>query len=180
MVSPETSLKVIETVDVYAPFIGQCLVLGETGVGKELVARRIHHKSNRSQGPFVPINCGAIPPGLFESELFGHERGAFSGATQFSKGMIRQAQGGTLFLDEIGELDLALQVKLLRLIDLGEVRALGSARTENVNVRVIAATNVDLRRRSPPRPFPPRSARAAFGAQHTSSAIARAQGGYSA
>jgi transcriptional regulator with PAS, ATPase and Fis domain len=137
-------LKVLEWADQYAAHSHPVLIQGETGVGKELFARRIHEKSSRSQFPFIPINCGALPPGLFESEMFGFERGAFSGATQGSRGLVRAAEHGTLFLDEIGDLDLALQVKLLRLWDSGEVRPLGSCKLWHVDPRIIAATNLDL------------------------------------
>ncbi len=136
--------KIISNLDQYALSHWPVLVLGETGVGKELIARRLHLKSKRAKGPFVPVNCGALPGGLFESELFGFERGAFSGAVQNSKGLVRAANGGTLFLDEIGELDLNLQVKLLRLLETGEVRSLGGVRYDLVDVRIVAATNVDL------------------------------------
>lgn len=120
------------------------LLTGETGVGKERFAQYIHDQSLRREGPFIPVNCAAIPPTLFESELFGHERGAFSGAAMASKGLVRLANRGTLFLDEIGDLDYSLQVKILRLIDCDELRALGGSRVEKVDVRIVAATNVDL------------------------------------
>lgn len=120
------------------------LLLGETGVGKELLARRIHDSSPRKLYAFVPINCGAIVPGIFESELFGHERGAFSGATQACRGLVRTAHKGTLFLDEVGDLSPELQVKLLRFLDSGEVRSVGGNRFEKSDVRIIAATNCDL------------------------------------
>ncbi len=120
------------------------LIVGETGVGKELAALSVHEQSDRKRGPFIPINCAGFPPTLFESELFGHERGAFSGALQNHLGLIRKATGGTLFLDEIGELDLSLQVKLLRTLETHEVRAVGSTRIEHINTRFIAATNADL------------------------------------
>ncbi len=136
--------KVVAKVELYAPHPWPALILGETGVGKELIAKKIHQLSHRHAMPFVPINCSAIPSGLFESELFGYERGAFSGAVTPSKGLVRMAHGGTLFLDELGELDLNLQAKILRLIDSGEVRSVGSQRIEQVNVRVVAATHVDL------------------------------------
>lgn len=135
--------KLIQTADGYAATPWPVLILGETGVGKELFAQRLHRRSGNS-GAFVPINCGALPPALFESELFGYERGAFTGALQNHKGLIRSAQGGTLFLDEVGELALALQVKLLRWLDSGEVRAVGATRVEKVGARLIAATHVDL------------------------------------
>jgi transcriptional regulator with PAS, ATPase and Fis domain len=120
------------------------LLLGETGVGKELLARRIHDSSPRKLYAFVPVNCGAIVPGIFESELFGHERGAFSGATQSCRGLVRSAHKGTLFLDEVGDLSPDLQVKLLRFLDSGEVRSVGGNRFEKTDVRIVAATNCDL------------------------------------
>lgn len=113
-------------------------------MGKEVVARYLHARSPRAKSAFVPLNCGALPPGLFESELFGHERGSFSGATQSSRGIARAAHRGTLFLDEIGDLEMTLQVKLLRLLDSGEVRSVGGSRPDRVDLRIIAATNVPL------------------------------------
>ena len=136
--------RLIQTAEQFAHSHWPVLILGETGVGKELVARFVHDRSSRARGPFVPINCAAIPPGLFESELFGFERGAFSGATVASRGLLRTANHGTLFLDEIGDLDLPLQVKLLRLMDQGEVRSLGGTRVDKIDVRIVAATNVNL------------------------------------
>ncbi|NDG27887.1 MAG: hypothetical protein EB120_12025, partial [Proteobacteria bacterium] len=137
----------LEELDRYAQSPWPILLTGETGVGKELLAQRIHRLSIRRQGPFVPVNCGALPPGLFESELFGYERGAFSGAVQSHRGLVRSAQGGSLFLDEIGELELGLQVKLLRLLESREIRSVGSTRVEQVDVRIIAATNRNLKER---------------------------------
>lgn len=121
------------------------LITGETGTGKELTARAIHAQSFRNHGAFVPINCGAIPDTLLESELFGHERGAFTGAVQQKKGKIEAAAGGTLFLDEVGDLLPPLQGKLLRFLQDGTFERIGSQQVLSVNVRVIAATNVDLR-----------------------------------
>ena len=120
------------------------LILGESGTGKELVARTIHYNSPRRNRPLIPINCAAIPEGLLESELFGHEKGAFTGATHLRVGRFEQADGGTLFLDEIGEMSPALQAKLLRVLQYKEFERVGGTRTIRVNVRIIAATHRNL------------------------------------
>ncbi len=121
------------------------LITGESGTGKELVARAIHRLSARKEAPFIAINCGAIPETLLESELFGYEKGSFTGAAQQKKGRIESAQGGTLFLDEIGDIPLSLQVKLLRFLQDHEIHRLGGKDPVSVDVRVLAATNVDLK-----------------------------------
>jgi DNA-binding NtrC family response regulator len=128
-----------------APHFQTALVTGETGTGKELVARALHRRSAFAEGPFVVCNCAAIPEHLFESELFGHVRGAFTGALQERLGFAKTADGGTLFLDEIGEIPLSAQAKLLRLLQNREVQRLGLSRPEHIDVRIVAATNRDLR-----------------------------------
>src|SRR5881397_1954100 len=127
-----------------APTTGRVLIRGENGSGKELVARAVHARSARREQPFVAVNCAAIPDELIESELFGHERGAFTGATQARRGRFEEAHGGTLFLDEVGDLSPRAQTKLLRVLQEGELSRLGGSRTIRVDVRVIAATNRDL------------------------------------
>ena len=137
-------LEVYKQIAHAADSTAPALVIGDSGTGKELVARAIHDHGRRSRGPFVPINCGAIAESLLESELFGHARGAFTGAVADTKGLFEQAHGGTVFLDEIGETSPALQVKLLRTLEEGEVRPVGGRGAVSVDVRVVAATNVDL------------------------------------
>lgn len=122
------------------------LIVGESGTGKEVVARHIHYQSARRSKPFVPVNCGAIPADLLESELFGHEKGAFTGAITLRQGRFEMADGGTLFLDEIGDMSLAMQVKLLRVLQERTYERVGSNRSQHANVRIIAATHVDLER----------------------------------
>jgi formate hydrogenlyase transcriptional activator len=137
--------SVLEQVAIVAPTDSTVLLHGETGTGKELVARAIHNLSSRRDRPYVRMNCAAIPSGLLESELFGHERGAFTGALMARKGRFELADKGTLFLDEIGDISLELQPKLLRAVQEQEFERLGSATTIRVNVRMIAATHRDLR-----------------------------------
>jgi two-component system response regulator GlrR len=135
-----------EHIVVIAPYEVDVLILGETGTGKELFARAIHYLSARAAQPFVPVNCGAIPVELLENELFGHERGAFTGAAATTTGLVQEANGGTLFLDEIDALPLLAQVKLLRLLQEKEYRSLGSTKIRHADVRVIAATNASIDR----------------------------------
>ncbi|MGB7151584.1 MAG: sigma-54 factor interaction domain-containing protein, partial [Terriglobales bacterium] len=134
---------VLEDVRIVAPADSTALILGETGTGKELIARAIHDLSPRRNYEFVKVNCAAIPSGLLESELFGHERGAFTGAIAQKIGRFEMANKGTLFLDEIGDIPLELQPKLLRVLQEQEFERLGSTRTQKVDVRVVAATNAD-------------------------------------
>jgi formate hydrogenlyase transcriptional activator len=139
-----TLLNVLELVRTVGPADSTVLIEGETGTGKELVATAIHANSSRKSRPFVKLNCAAIPLGLLESELFGHEKGAFTGAVVRKMGRFEHANGGTLFLDEIGDIPLELQAKLLRVLQEGEFERLGSTQTQRVSVRLVAATNADL------------------------------------
>lgn len=142
--STPSMLRVKSLVEKIAPTDSSVLIQGETGTGKELVARRIHDLSSRASMPFVAINCGALPDNLVESELFGHRKGAFTGADTPRKGLIEVANGGTLFLDEFGELDKNMQVKLLRFLESGEIRRVGENEAFHADVRVVCATNRDL------------------------------------
>jgi two-component system response regulator AtoC len=135
---------IFRTISKIAEYKTTVLVAGESGVGKELVARAIHHRSTRRGGPFVAVNCGAIPENLLESELFGHKKGAFTDAVHDRRGLFEEADGGSLFLDEIGELPLALQVKLLRVLEVEKIRRVGDTRDLKVDVRIITATHRDL------------------------------------
>ncbi len=138
------SQELLERIERLAPSEANTLIVGETGTGKELVARHIHRLSKRGLAPFVAVNCGAFPENLVDSELFGHEKGAFTGASSAKAGWFEAANGGTLFLDEIGDLPLAMQVKLLRVLQEREVVRLGSRTAVPIDVRVVAATNVNL------------------------------------
>ncbi|OJH39413.1 sigma 54-interacting transcriptional regulator [Cystobacter ferrugineus] len=136
--------QLVELIQRVAPSSAAVAILGESGTGKELVARALHECSQRADKAFIPVNCAAISKELIESELFGHEKGSFTGATNARKGAFEEADGGTLFLDEIGELPLDLQAKLLRALESGEIKRVGASRPVNVDVRVVAATNRDL------------------------------------
>ncbi len=136
--------EIVDTVMQVAPTGITVLITGESGTGKEIIAKAIHNASRRSRRRLVTVNCGAIPEGILESELFGHEKGAFTGAVEARKGYFELADGGTIFLDEIGETPISTQVKLLRVLENGEFMRVGSAETQKVDVRVIAATNTNL------------------------------------
>src|SRR3954468_16631552 len=137
--------QILEHVKTVAPLDSTVLIQGETGTGKELIANAIHNLSPRRRNNFVRFNCAAVPAGLLESDLFGHERGAFTGALTRKLGRFEVANNGTLFLDEIGDMPLELQAKLLRVLQEQEFERLGSTQTQRVNVRVVAATNCDLK-----------------------------------
>lgn len=136
--------KIKETIEKVAPTEARVLITGENGVGKELVARWLHEKSNRADGPMVEVNCAAIPSELIESELFGHEKGSFTSAIKQRIGKFEQASGGTLFLDEIGDMSLSAQAKVLRALQEGKITRVGADKDINVDVRVVAATNKNL------------------------------------
>jgi two-component system response regulator AtoC len=144
LVADPAMKRLYAMLDVVGPSALPVLVLGDTGTGKELFTRAVHASSRRATRPFVAINCAALPEHLLESELFGHERGAFTGATSSKPGLIESADGGTLFLDEVAELPLSVQAKLLRVLETGEVRRVGAVKTTQVDVRYVAATNRDL------------------------------------
>jgi DNA-binding NtrC family response regulator len=136
--------RVLDQVRRVAPTDANVLITGESGTGKEVVARLVHDRSRRADGPFMPVDCAALPEGLLESELFGHHKGAFTGAVARRTGLLQEADGGTVFLDEIGEMSVPLQAKLLRALEQRQVRLLGGSAWVDVDVRVVAATNVDL------------------------------------
>jgi len=140
----EKMQKIFDVIKKVAQYKSTVLITGESGTGKELVARALHYNSERAQNPFVPVNCGAIPENLLESELFGHAKGAFTDAIRTKKGLFEEADGGTLFLDEIGELPGPLQVKLLRVLQEGEIRRIGESKSIKVDVRIVVATVKDL------------------------------------
>ncbi len=145
MIGVDPSVRqMAELIERVAPSTAAVAILGESGTGKELVAKAVHARSRRNEGAFIPVNCAAISKELIESELFGHEKGAFTGATNARKGAFEEADGGTLFLDEIGELALDLQAKLLRALESGEIKRVGASKPINVDVRIVAATNRDL------------------------------------
>ncbi len=136
--------SLFQMADKTAQYKTTVLILGDSGTGKELIARGIHYSSDRAKKPLIPVNCGGIPENLIESELFGHKRGAFTGADRNKKGLFQEAEGGTIFLDEIGELPLSLQVKLLRVLQENEVRPIGDSKSMKIDVRVVAATAKNL------------------------------------
>jgi len=140
----EEMQKIFDVIRKVSHYKSTVLITGESGTGKELVARALHYNSDRSQNPFVAVNCGAIPENLLESELFGHAKGAFTDAIRTKKGLFEEADGGTLFLDEIGELPGQLQVKLLRVLQDGEIRRIGESKPIQIDVRIVAATVKDL------------------------------------
>ncbi len=142
----ESIKKIMDMIEKVAPTEARVLITGENGTGKELVAKTLHEKSNRAEAPLIEVNCAAIPSELIESELFGHEKGAFTSAVAQRKGKFEQADGGTIFLDEIGDMSLSAQAKVLRALQENKIARVGSDKEIKVNVRVFAATNKDLRK----------------------------------
>ena len=136
--------RAIEKAIQVAPTDISVLITGESGVGKEVMPKIIHQLSHRKHGKYIAVNCGAIPEGTIDSELFGHEKGAFTGATQTRSGYFEVADGGTIFLDEVGELPLTPQVRLLRVLENGEFIKVGSSKVQKTNVRIVAATNINM------------------------------------
>jgi DNA-binding NtrC family response regulator len=142
----EAMRSVYQVIEAVAPSSASVLILGESGTGKELVARALHHKSDRAKGPFFALNCAALPKEILENELFGHEKGAFTGSTNEKAGAFEMASGGTIFLDEMAEMPTDIQVKLLRAIETRQIRRLGGKREINVDIRIVAATNKNLQK----------------------------------
>ena len=138
--------EVYQVIDAVAPSTASVLILGESGTGKELVARAVHSKSDRAKGPFFALNCAALPKEILENELFGHEKGAFTGSTNEKPGAFEMASGGTIFLDEVAEMSPDIQVKLLRALETRMVRRLGGKKEIQVDIRIVAATNKDLQK----------------------------------
>ena len=172
--------EVFQLIRKVAPTSATVLIEGESGTGKELVAKAIHYNSARKERPYVPVNCSALAETLLESELFGHEKGAFTGAAAQRKGRFEMADGGTLFLDEIGELSQGLQVKLLRVLQERVFERVGGVKPISVDIRLIAATNKRLKKRGPARPVPERSVLSAECGQHRIALAAGSAGGYPA
>lgn len=145
IIGEDTSLaEVFKILRKVAPTDSTVLVTGESGTGKEVLVRTLHRESKRTNAPFIPVNCGAIPKELLESELFGHEKGAFTHAIRTKPGRFELAEGGTIFLDEIGEMDTSLQVKILRVLQEKEIERVGGSGPKKIDVRIVAATNRDL------------------------------------
>src|SRR5215213_6167114 len=142
----EAMRSVYQIIDAVAPSNASVLILGESGTGKELVARALHTKSDRAKGPFFALNCAALPKDILENELFGHEKGAFTGSTNEKQGAFEMASGGTIFLDEVAEMAPDIQVKLLRALESRQVRRLGGKKEISVDIRIVAATNKDLQK----------------------------------
>ena len=180
IVGAESGLRsVMDRVNIVARADVPVLILGETGSGKEVVARAIHNQSRRNGGPFLRVNCGALPPELVDSELFGHERGSFTGATALRKGWFERADRGTLFLDECGELPPAAQVRLLRILQDGTFERVGGERQMHVDVRVVAATHRNLQSDGRRRNLPRRSVVSPGGVSDRTAAAARSPRRYS-
>ena len=176
----ERMLKILDLVSQVAPSRATILITGETGTGKELIANAIHAHSARADQPFVPVHSGSVPPDLLESALFGHVKGAFTGATSSRKGYFETAHRGTIFFDEIGTISLETQTKLLRVIQEREFMPLGSTETIKVDVRIVAATNADLKKTGGRRQVPRGPVLPAERDQSGAAAFARPEGGYSA
>ena len=179
MFTGEKMRKLMAQVERVAASETRVCILGETGTGKELIARTIHEKSPRHAGPFVTLNCAAVPAELIESELFGHEKGSFTGAASRHIGKFEQATDGTLFLDEIGDMPLAMQAKLLRVLEEGEVERIGGDKPTKVNVRVVVATHRQLEEQVKQGNFRQDLVPSHFRFSHCAAAAAGASGRYS-